>query len=296
MRFFTYLILLSSIFVKYSSSNYIQCTSDCSQITISFAEPLKIPTECKEDNNTTNIYDYASVCIINYRIDYDSKQIYVNFKASNDTNALEKHNQSQILVQTIWLGLNQESTQPNLTQRKYECNTKKDCARQFYLDTIERLITNGKAQLDEIHSNLYNQSSPISKSTRRRCIDSSRTGNKTAVRCGTGLCYAYYVNDQSSKKQSCNYDITPILFSEMIYYLPDFEMNKKELIEYKCNTNLCNKKLMIEKIQKILNEYTNWNMIIPKDEIGIIKKSLAIHRTVSYYLISLSLIILRFLS
>jgi hypothetical protein len=284
MQFFIYLSLFLYVFIKTSSSNYIQCTSQCNQITVSFLQPLIIPIDCQDDNNNlTNSYNYALICIINYRIDYDAKQIYINFEASNDTNILFKEqNQSEFLIQTIWLGFNQESNQPNITHRKYGCNIKTDCARLFYLNTIEYLITDGKLKLDEINSKLYNQT----KSLSLRCRNRNPISNRSVIRCSKGLCYAQNID----KKQYCTSDNSAMLFSEIEYYLPTLSTNERELIEYRCNKDLCNKNDMIKIIKHILLSYTNWN------NYNIEQKSSTIHQTVSYCLIILlSLINLEFL-
>jgi len=290
MRFFIYLILFLYIFIKISSSNYIQCTSQCNQITVSFLQPLILPIDCQDNNNNNNnlrnSYDYALICFINYRIDYNAKQIYINFEASNDTNIFKEQNQSEVLIQSLWLGFNQESNQPNIADRKYSCNTKNDCARLFYLNTIEYLIKDGKLKLDEINSKLFNQTKPL----RLRCINSTQTSNRSITRCSYGLCYAHNID----KKQYCTSDNSAMLFSQIEYYLPTSLANKVELVEYKCNTDLCNKNAMIKMIKNILLNYTNGN---DNYFIGtnIEQKSSTIHQTVSYCLIILSLINLQFL-
>jgi hypothetical protein len=81
-----------------------------------------------------------------------------------------------------------------------------------------------------------------------------------------------------------------MLFSEIEYYLPTLSTNERELIEYRCNKDLCNKNDMIKIIKHILLSYTNWN------NYNIEQKSSTIHQTVSYCLIILlSLINLEFL-
>lgn len=276
MQFF--ILFFTSIFIKYSVSNYIQCTPTYPQITISFQQPLTIPID-----NQDSISNYVSalVCVIEYRIDYDTKQIYVNFKATNDTNRL-KENHSEFLSQALWLSFNKESQQPNIAHRKYECNTKDDCARSFYLNTIEHLITVGISKLDEIHMILYSPSNPKP----RRCRDNSKPKNQSLVRCGKGLCYAHTID----QKQYCAKDNTPILFSEFQYYLPKLITNERELIEYKCNINLCNKNATIDQIKNILIDYTNWNIDYIES-----KKSSTIQQNLSYYLFLFSLINLKFL-
>lgn len=276
MRF---LILFLSIFIKYSSSNYIQCTPQCPQITVPFQQPLLIPID--HHNNLTHTYVDALICIIEYRIDYDAKQIYINFKASNNTNTFKNESYAEFLIQSIWLGFNEESKQPNLTHRKYGCNIKDDCARLFYSNTIVRLITDGKLKLDKINDNLYNQSN-----SKRRCKDNRKTGNQSLVRCGKGLCYAHNIEE----KQYCTNDSTPTLFSEIEYYLPKLTTDERELVEYKCNKDLCNKNATIKIIKNILIDYTNWNI---KNEIQ--EKSSTIQQTISYCLIILSLMNLQFL-
>lgn len=293
MQFFICVILYLCLFIKYSSSNYIECTSKCSQITVSFNESLTIPFTCQEN---TNISESALVCLVEYRIIYDAKIIYITFKASNETNIFKNQEQSEYLTQGLWLAFNQEANQPNLVHRTYRCNTKNDCARQYYLNTIKYLITNGKLELDKISLNLYNDSLSTSQSTRRRCKDTNKKGNNTLTRCRKGLCYAH----NTDKKQYCTSDTTPTFFSEFEYHLPISTMNKREVIEYKCNIDLCNGNRMIDKIKKILYDYTNWNNYVKiepevQEQPVEAKSSSRIDQIISYYLIVLSLIKLRFL-
>ena len=296
-----YLICFVCLAFQYSSSDYIQCTTQCTQITVAFDDSLAIPRECADTNGVTRAFDSALVCIIDYRIDYDAERIYVNFKASNDTTYLDGLKQSQSLVQTLWLGFSEESQQPNITHRKYECKTGDDCARAFYLSTIERLTTSGKVQLDHIHSKLYNRSLSMSRLSRRRCTDSSKMGNRTSVRCGTGLCYAHHLNYEANerdhvKKQHCSSDLTPTLFSEIQHHLPESDVIERELIEYRCNKNVCNRIEMIEEIKRILYEYTSWN-VAKSVETAIIttKSSTGRQTSVSLGLLLLSFIGHRFL-
>jgi hypothetical protein len=281
MQFFLDLILLLCLSIKYSSSNYTRCTSRCSQITVPFLRPLSIPIDCQENNNITDILDVALVCIIDYRIDYDAKQIYINFKASNETINFKQPDQTEFLIQSLWLGLNDEANEPNITHRKYGCRTSDDCGRIFYLNTIEYLITDGLLKLNEIKSNLYNQSSK-----KRRCKDSSLKGNHSLIRCPDGLCYAYNID----KKQYCTADTRAILFSEIEYYSPKSIENQRELIEYKCNKNFCNGNRMMAIIKDLLLDYTNWNRKKSMKE----KSSSSNYRNLSFYLFILSLINLQF--
>ena len=283
MQFFVDLLFFLCLFIQYSFSNHTLCTSQISQITVPFLQPLVIPLE-----NTP--HDSALLCIIEYRIDYDAKLIYINFKASNDTKLLPVEYHSEFLIQSIWLAFNGETQQPNITHRKYGCNTQTDCGRAFYLNTIERLITNGQEKLDEIKSNLYNQSI-----TKRRCRDSTLRGNQSIVRCGYGLCYAYSID----KKQSCtSSDNSPTFFSEIEYHRPKSSGNERESIEYKCNTDFCNGNRMMKIIKDLLIDYTSWenNLNSPTEGNLIEEKSSNNARTLSTTcLLIFSFIYLQFL-
>ena len=171
MQFFIYYILFQCLIMKISSTNYIRCTSKCPQINVSFLAPLKLPFHCQANTNLNNgnIYEYGLICVIDYRVDYDAKYVYLKFKASNYSKSFQQPNQSEFLLQSIWLGLNKESYQPNITHRTYGCNTNDDCARDFYFNTIEYLITNGQIQLEEIKSKLYRENIPPNKLKYRRC-------------------------------------------------------------------------------------------------------------------------------
>jgi len=253
MGHFVLLILIS--FLQYSSCKYIQCTSHCSQITVSFLQPLSIPFQCQE--NQKLIYDTALICMIDYRIDYDNQQIYINFKSTNDTEQIFKEfNQTEALIQSIWLGFTRDSDQPNITHRSYSCSTENDCARLFYFDTIEYLITDGRNTLNRISSILYNHT----RSKNYRCINNLKSTNRSSVRCSKGLCYAH----SHDHKQYCTSDLTPMFFSEIQYQIPPLASNRRELVEYKCNKNHCNRNSTIAKIHHLLLDYTNWQQIQEK--------------------------------
>ncbi|CAF0902302.1 unnamed protein product [Rotaria sordida] len=238
IRFVVCVILFLYLFIQNSSATYLRCTSKCTQITVPFLEPLKISNECQDNNNLIDIYDYST-------------------SSSNDTHIYDGYNQSEFLVQTIWLGFNQDSEQPNITDRKYGCSTENDCARQFYFNTIKHLITNGQLQIDKIKSKLYRQSLLPKNIALRRCEINNTTYNRSTIRCQDGLCYVNNMNE----KQYCTSDKTPTFFSEFRSYLPKSTAKEIELIEYKCNKHLCNNNETIEIIKKLLRDYTNWNNI-----------------------------------
>lgn len=275
MGHFAFVIFIS--FLQYSTCKYIHCTSRCPQITVSFTQPLSIPLNCQENNRS--IYDSALICLIDYRIDYDNQQVYINFKSTNDTeHTFKELNQTEALLQSIWLGFTQDSDQPNITHRSYACSTDNDCARIFYFDTIEYLITNGQNKLNQITSILYNQT----KSKSYRCINTLKSINRSSVRCSKGLCYAH----NHDHKQYCTSDITPMFFSEIQYQTPSSSINQREIIEYKCNKHHCNRNSTIQRIQNLLLDYTNWQQQIQQKS----SSSSSFQRTLSFILLNLSLL------
>ncbi|CAF1682280.1 unnamed protein product, partial [Adineta ricciae] len=223
MLFFIQLIIFSCLFIKSISCDYIFCTSSCPQITVPFYEPTRLPRRCGDQKNT---YHLALNCIIDYRIDYDAQNVYINFKATNDTLNFRDYNQSEFLTQSIWLGFNKESDQPNITNRQYGCNTRNDCARSYYLETIQRLIVGGKQLIDQIHEKLYRTRPFSSKDASQFCRDNTQKSNLTWTRCERGLCYAQNIN----RKQFCAKDNAPTLFSDMIYYFPRAPTEEREYI------------------------------------------------------------------
>ena len=270
MRFFFCLILFSCVFVEYSSTaaskNYILCTSRCSPITVSFSQASLLPVECREHTDENPIQDYALACSVEYRVDYTAQQVYLNFRSMNDTEATAEEQQpSEFLSQTIDIGLSRQVNQADVTTRRYGCNSKNDCARDFYLNTIEHLVRNGQAVVDDIKRKLYNESLLMDERSRRRCTDSSKTGNKTSTLCRTGLCYASLTqneanNNLQNKVQKCQYYERPTLVSKIEHELNKGAYNYRESLEYRCNKNVCNRNDMIEIIRSILTEYTHWNL------------------------------------
>lgn len=233
MQFYLlYLYLL----IQSSFTFSLHCTSQCSQITLSFTQPFSLSEHCPN-------LDRALVCLIDYRIDYDAKQIYIIFKATNDTDVISTDIPSQVLIQSIWLGFNQQANQPNITHRTYGCNDRDDCARRFYFKTIERLTIDGWRILEEIKFHLYHSSGD-----KLRCRN-----NRTTIACPNGLCYALNIE----KKHICTSDQTATLFAEIEYRIPRNHTSERQLIEYKCNRPFCNGQRMMEKISQYLHEYTH---------------------------------------
>jgi hypothetical protein len=267
MRFVSCLISFAFIWLEFSltsGNNQILCTSRCSPIILSFSQALTLPDDCQEDNDVTEIFDQASVCAVDYRINYAAQQIHLHFHVVNDTDKFDVHTFNQHLHQTVSLGLVNQYNHTDETSRKFLCNTRNDCAREFYMNTIERLIYDGRMKLDQIKSKLHNISLLMDESSRRRCTDSDKTGNKTTVLCRTGLCYARSFHDDANdehdnKKQKCHLGDRPTLLSDIEYHLASSKLNRKELLEFRCNKNVCNRNDMIDIIQGIINEYTHWN-------------------------------------
>lgn len=270
MRFFFCLILFSCVFVAYSSTaaankNYILCTSRCSPITLSFSQASLLPVECREHTDENPIQDYALACSVEYRVDYTAQQVYLNFRFLNDTEAAEDQQPNEFLSQTIEIDLSGQVTQADMTTRRYGCNSKNDCARDFYLNTIEHLVKNGQAVVDDVKRKLYNQSLLMDERSRRRCTDSSKTGNKTSTLCRTGLCYASFTQNESNssqqnKVQMCHYHQRPTLTSKIEHELNKGAYHHRESLEYHCNKNVCNRNDMVEIVRGLLTEYTHWNL------------------------------------
>ncbi|CAF4123070.1 unnamed protein product [Rotaria socialis] len=303
MRFFCCLIFLSCIFIKDSfainDNNYILCTS-CSIVNLPFSHSSTFPPEHQNDDNlTTNIYDYALACNIEYRLDYNTKQINITCKASNDTSVFEGQEPSEYLIQEITLGLRSISNQQNEIKRTYGCNIKNDCARDFYLETIANLVTEVQSHLASIRKKLQNDTLLIGTGSQRQCINSSIAGDKQSRRCQFGLCYTNYTNypynhEQNSKIQKCDSDNLPIVNSYIKYHEPKSIGKDQETLEYKCNKNVCNRLDRILKIQRIITDFTKWNSTIPKPAMVIDKKAnSSMKQSIGSYIVVLFLIFIQ---
>jgi hypothetical protein len=282
---------LSCIFTEYSltinDTDYIQCTSRCSQIIVSFSQPFVLPPECQENNNITNIYDYALVCHIEYRIDYDNQQITIDFQASNDAGSLENKKASEYLVQTISLGLSKIRPERTVLTREYYCNTNNDCARKFYFNSIQFFITEGQEQLDSLKSKLHNDSLIVGEESKRRCIDSDNKGPKQSVICKTGLCYAdfenYGFNEKQNRTQKCQSEKHAFLSSEIKQHTPKSAQDR-EFLKYRCNKNVCNRDDFMKRIRSLIGDYTTATSKIQGDTpVSEKKGNLSIHQTISSY-------------
>jgi len=270
MRFFFCLILLSCIFAEYSlainNTNLIQCTSDCSTITISFAQAQVFPQECQANNN-----DYALACGIDYRLDYDKEEITIEFHATNDTGTLGDQKPSEFVVQTIWLALSNTTSEPNALLRKYGCNTHNDCARKSYLNSINYFINEGRSQLESFKSKLPNDSLIVGEDSKRRCIDSRRNGPKPAVKCPTGLCYLdvqqFHLHEaQNFKEQRCDEENRPMFFSEIERHTPSSAEKDRDFLKYRCNKNVCNRDDFVERIKDLVTDFTTKAASIPSEK------------------------------
>jgi len=281
-----------------NDTNYIQCTSYCSQINLAFSQPTEFPTDCQENNNIKNIYDYALACGIKYHINYDTQQISIHFQAINHTGNLEDGTPSESLVQTIWLSLSQKTVQRNEIIRTYNCSTNNDCARKFYLNSIDYLVTEGTSQLQLIRTRLHNDSLLTGEKSRRHCIVTGKSAEKPSEKCKTGLCYLnlkkFELNEQELKNQTCDPENEPYLFSEIERHTPKSIQNEREFLEYKCNKHVCNRDNYFEKIQTLLNEYTNFTSKNQNNKSITEKKgNLSIKQTISSYILVLFLILIQ---
>lgn len=267
----TYRLSFLLIILRLSDADYIRCSSKCSQLTIPFDRLETLQIECHDNKNNSDIYESALVCLVDYRIDYDAKNVYVQFKSTNDTKDYQMTVHSEYLVQAIWLGFNHGSSQPNITHRQYGCKTEDDCARKFYSKSIDWLISDGRSFLEKIHRKMFDVEK---RATRFRCIDKARQTNRTARLCRTKLCYAELADQSSADlshrmKQRCDNERSPTFFSEIEYYSPDLNRTGREFLEYRCNRDLCNRIEAIKVVEKLVHLYTRWNF----EETSIIVKS-----------------------
>ncbi|CAF1651933.1 unnamed protein product [Adineta ricciae] len=264
VRFLSHLILLSCVSVQYSSTlsdtNYILCTAHCSQVNLYFNDLLNLPENCRDES----AQDYALTCSVTYHIYFDRQYISLDFTASNDTNYLDEQTSKEILTQTTKLNFNAHPGYDSYDiLRKYTCNTGKDCALDFYKNTISLLVNDGKATLDTLKEKLYNETVLVGPTSRRRCIDSNKTGNKTSVKCSDGFCYTRvekhdFDQEKNTKTQRCEPTHQSYLLSEIERHMPK-STQEKEVLEYSCNKNVCNRNELIPKIQHLMNDYIRWN-------------------------------------
>lgn len=266
MRFFFHIILLSFIWVEYSlttGNNYIQCTSRCSSITLAFNDSASLENECHESDR--NNFEASLACTVEYRIDYRSQQININFKGINETELFDAREQNQYFLQTISSILSDDNHEGVQLTRTFYCTMKDDCARSFYLNTIGLLIAEeNTAKLISIKHKLYNHSVLMNEHSKRRCIDSDRPNGKPNVLCPMGPCFASLTYDDAAenkevKTQKCHSERNSYLKGEIKYHITGSSSHKQESIHYRCNKNVCNRDDMIHKVKQILDEYTSWD-------------------------------------
>jgi hypothetical protein len=281
-----------------NDTNYIQCTSRCSQITVSFSQPLSL-SDCQQTNDNTDIYDYALACGVEYHIDYDRQEIEINFQATNDTGSLDDQKSSEFIVQTIWLDLSPHTKEKNVIVRKYGCSTGNDCAKKHYLNSINYFVTEVISQLELIRVKLHNDSLLTGFGSRRRCIDSTKIDGKPSVKCPDGLCHAnfqiYELNEERNQIiQRCDLYERPHLVSEIEHHTPKSPEKQKEFLKYSCNKNVCNRKDFIDRIKILINDSTNpTGKIQDNKPITEKKASLSIKQTISSYVLVLFLFLIQ---
>lgn len=268
MRFcfgFLLFIVISLQSSLINANDYLLCTSRCSPIDLAFADATTLPSECQDQEDNDDILEPFALCSVEYRINYRYERIHVTFSGLNETEKFDVSRSHQYLEQSVTLNLHSELDETDETTRKYFCNTKKDCAREFYLNTIGSLLYDGKSTLTLIKNKLFNGSLIVGPSSRRRCIDSDKTGAKPSVPCRTGLCYAHYVrhhhhHDNGTKTQKCHEHERPVLISKNEYHITDSAtQTQNEFLEYRCNKNVCNRNDMIDIIHGLLSEFSHLN-------------------------------------
>lgn len=245
-----------------NDNNYVRCTSRCSQINVDFSNAVNFPVTCQANDDGNSIYDDALICKITYRINYNEKTITIDFEATNNTDNTKES--SEFLYQKLNVNLNSHSNAPNEVSRTYGCSTKNDCARDHYLNAISHLLNPGENELNTIKNKLYDADAKLGNQARRRCADSSKTGNKTTIRCRLGYCHAkietFELNEQqTSKVQNCIHDNKLYLLSEIAHHEPQIAENEKSTLEFRCNKHVCNRNDMVSKLQDIIKQYTRWN-------------------------------------
>lgn len=256
---FIFFILIAFKSSSIVANNYHLCTSQCSGVDLSFTDALNLPEQCQinENNPEENSEVSAAICSVEYRINYRYERIQISFSSSNES----EHGHSSHLEQTISFSLQPDFEEHDETIRRFSCNTKNDCAREFYLNTIGPLLAEGKNQLNLIKNKLYNRSLLMGPQSKRRCIDSEKTGAKPSVLCRTGLCHALFArhhHQNETKTQKCDEYAAPHLRSQNEYHLTDSIAHiQKEFLEYRCNKNICNRNDMIEIIHNLLSEFSH---------------------------------------
>lgn len=256
---------MSFIWVEYSLTsgvNYILCTSHCPPITRTFNESTLLEDVChgEDQNNLAS----SLACVVEYRIDYTNERIRIDFQGINETELFDAQQQNQYFEQTLSMVLSNDEHDGTELKRKFYCTMKEDCARSFYLNSIGQLIGNeNPGKLKSIKNKLYNHSVLMNEHSRRRCIDNSGPRKNASVSCPMGPCFVSKttvntVENSLETTQKCHSERGSYLNSEIKYHISSSSSQKKELLEYRCNKNVCNREDMIRKVTQIIDEFTHW--------------------------------------
>jgi len=245
-------LFLLTIFVTVNC-NY--CTDKC-QFSLSFNEPLVVPENCPKEYG----HNYIT-CRTIIQIDYVQQTIDINLFA--DANIVTGRDLYQLDIISSF-------DQPNEQIRvvlQYSCVYIDECARNYTEEKLKILLDH-QTILYTIKDKLYN----FKSSNVQQCYDLQ---NET-TNCMNGLCLAelgsFITSDDPYNpipyyKTYCNYYPSEQPFQNKTglnntnqYGIPSV-FGIFNSLHYVCNQNLCNNYENINLIQKLVNDFNNFDKI-----------------------------------
>lgn len=237
------LLLVLCVVSNLSLTTCLQC-STCNDIWLSFTNASKLPMAC--EGKTVE----AVACQAIFNMNYITKTIHLNLSSAEDP---KRNNLLDLSVRNKFD--DPKMIDGNIT---YICKTANDCAKQFYLSTIGKLIQN-EPILNEIKGELYDPTVVN--------VQQCSNNQNEPIRCQNAYgCHGFEIIEdrRTDFEGECRNATTPTIFPRLYFQITLVQGDPKlssdwNHLGFTCNKqNLCNTRQQIQKMVKLANEFYPW--------------------------------------
>ncbi len=236
----------------YSISNLslvtcLLCTN-CVDITLSFNNAVELPARCNG-----RLFE-AVACQAIFRTNYLTKEVHMNLTGGNDP---KRNYELDLLVQNKF-----DEPKTINANTTYICKTSNDCAKLFYLSTIQTLIRN-EPILHELQGELFDSTASN--------IEQCSNNQDQPVTCQNGYgCHGVEIieNGKTEYEGECRNASTMTIFPRLYFDItlvqgdPPLPSSDWNHLGFTCNKqNLCNTRQQIKKMVKLANDFYPWELI-----------------------------------
>ncbi|CAF1000211.1 unnamed protein product [Rotaria sordida] len=230
------------------------CTN-CNDIVLSFNNPSELPSRCDGQHVETD------VCQAVFRTNYVTKEIHMNLTGGSD----------EIGNYRLELEVQNKFDEPKMKDVNitYTCQNSFDCAKTYYLLTIQTLIQN-ELILDKIEEEIFDPTVVN--------VQQCSNNQDQPITCQNGYgCHGYEIieNGQIDFEGECRNDSTVTIFPRQYFRITLVQGDPPLSSDWNhfgctCNKqNLCNSRQQIKKLVKIANDFYPWELIPPNSSTNV---------------------------